>query len=335
VNPPSNGTTAVPWWFSPVWLRTTLLYALAAGALAAGISLVLPKTYRSAGKILPNYSGSAASSLLNLAAASGFGDMLSGDLSNVENPVVTYPEILTSTNILERVAFSSYPPSSTNPSNTVMKAIRVRGDDRRSLDRAVRLLRTITAVDANPRTGVISVSAVTRDSVLSAYIVQRMLSELDHFNVESRSSRGRATREFVEARLAEAKKALASSEQSLAAFRQGNIRVTGSAQLQLEQARLEREVESRSELYRLLAREYESARIEEKRDTPTFTVVDPPRPPVRKYQPKTTVNALVALFAAIGVRAFLARFDELRRRRGTYLQELATKYPHREIPAGA
>jgi uncharacterized protein involved in exopolysaccharide biosynthesis len=93
---------------------------------------------------------------------------------------------------------------------------------------------------------------------------------------------------------------------------------------------LEREVETRSELYRLLAREYESARIEEKRDTPTFTIVDPPRPPVRKYRPKTAVNALIALFTVIGVRAFLARFEELRRRRGTYLRELAAK-----LPAGA
>lgn len=335
MNPPSAGHLAAPWWSNPVWIRNTLLYAVVVSALAAGISLLMPKTYRSSGKILPNYSGSAASSLLNLAAASGFGDMLSGDLSNVENPVVTYPEILTSTNILERVAFSPYPPTQSNANSTVMSAIRVKGNDRRSLDRAVRLLRTITAVDANPRTGLISVSAVTRDSVLSAYIVQRMLSELDHFNVESRSSRGRATREFVEGRLAEAQKSLASAEQALAAFRQSNIRVTGSAQLQLEQARLEREVETRSELYRLLAREYESARIEEKRDTPTFTIVDPPRPPVRKYRPKTTINALIALFAVVGVRGFLARFDELKTRRGAYLQELAAKYPQREIPAGA
>lgn len=333
MSPPAKEHAAVPWWSDRLWIRNTIFYALLAAAVAAGLSLVLPKTYKSSGKILPNYSGSAASSLLNLAAASGIGDMLSGDLSNTENPVVTYPEILTSTNLLERVAFSPFPPGSINPSATVMKAIRVRGSDRRSLDRAVRLLRTMTSIDANPRTGVISVSAVTRDSVLSAYIVQKMLVELDRFNVESRSSRGRATREFVEGRLAEAQKALASSEQSLAAFRQANIRVTGSAQLQLEQGRLERDVETRSELYRLLAREYESARIEEKRDTPTFTVVDPPQPPVRKYRPKTTFNVLVALMGTIGVRGFLARFEELRRRRGAYLRELAA--PQREIQAGA
>jgi len=329
VSPPSPSST--PWWSDRIWLRKTFLYAVLVAALATGISLILPKTYRSNGKILPNFSGSAASSLLNLAAASGFGDMLSGDLSNTENPVVTYPEILTSTNLLERVAFSPFPPSTSDSTNTVMKAIRVNGSDRRSLDHAVRLLRTIIAVDANPRTGVINVSAVTRDSVLSAYIVQRMLGELDRFNVESRSSRGHATREFVEGRLAEAQRALASAEQSLAGFRQGNIRVSGSPQLQLEQARLEREVETRSELARMLAREYETARIEEKRDTPTFTVIDPPRPPVRKYRPKTTVNALLGLIGTIGIRAFLARFKELRTASGSYLREL----PQREMPAGA
>jgi len=327
----SPSTPPVPWWSDRVWLRNTILYAILIAGLATGISLLMPKTYRSNGKILPNFSGSAASSLLNLAAASGFGDMLSGDLSNTENPVVTYPEILTSTNLLERVALSPFPVARSESTDTVMKAIRVKGSDRRSLDRAVRLLRTITAVDANPRTGVINVSAVTRDSVLSAYIVQRMLVELDRFNVESRSSRGRATREFVEGRLGEAQRALASAEQSLAGFRQGNIRVSGSPQLQLEQARLEREVETRSELSRMLAREYETARIEEKRDTPTFTIIDPPRPPVRKYRPKTTVNALLALIGTLGIRAFLARLKELRTGSGTYLREL----PQREMPAGA
>lgn len=335
MGPPPGDMDISPWWMSRSWIRNTLLYAVVVAALAVGISLLLPKTYRSSGKILPNFSGSAASSLLNLAAASGIGDVLSGSSSNAENPVVTYPEILTSTNVLEHIALSPYPPNATDPSETVMKAIEVGGQDRRSLDRAVRRLRSRTNVDANPRTGVISVSAVTRDSVLSAYIVQRMLSELNRFNVESRSSRGRATREFVEGRLAEAQRLLASAEQSLARFRQSNIRVSGSALLQLEQARLEREVETRSELARMLAREYESARIEEKRDTPTFTVVDPPRPPVRKYRPTISINALIAMLGVIGARAFLARFVELRRQRREYLRELAPKYPHREIPTRA
>lgn len=216
-----------------------------------------------------------------------------------------------------------------------MKAIDVQGTGRESIDRAIRVLRTITEVDANPRSGVINVNAVTKDSVLSAHIVNVMLSELDRFNVESRSSRGRATREFVQARLAEAQRALSTAEQSLARFRQNNIRVTGSALLQLEQARLEREVESRSELYRMLAREYESARIEEKRDTPTFTVMDPPRPPVRKHRPRIAVNALIAFFVTVGFRAMLARLAELRRRRSSILDQIAPDFSDREIPARA
>src|SRR6185436_6731169 len=105
----------------------------------------------------------------------------------------------------------------------------------------------------------------------------------------------------------EAEQALSRAEQSLTHFREANLRIGNSPQLQLELARLEREVETRSELYRLLARQFEMARIEEKRDTPTFSIIDPARPPVRKHSPRTLVNMAIAFAGTIGARAALAR----------------------------
>jgi len=288
-----------PAWEDPRWLRGTVVFALVFATATLVASLLWPKSYKSEAKILPNPASGSSTSLLGLAAASGFGDLLSGSLGSVENPVLTYPEILSSTALLERVALAPDPRDS---HRTILASLRIKGSDRLSIDKAVRLLATITSVDANLRSGIIHISAVTRDSVVSAYIVQQMLAELDRFNVDSRSSRGRATREFVEGRLGEARRELAEAEQSLALFRRNNIRIGNSPQLLLEQARLEREVDTQSELYRLLARQYEMARIEEKRDMSTFTVVDPARPPVRKYRPNITFNVLVAFFLAAGVR---------------------------------
>ena len=302
-------------WTNPHWLRRTFTFAVAAAGITGVASFFWPKTFRAEGKILPNQSRSVASSLLGFAAASGFADLMPDQLGGSENSILTYPEILSSRALLQKVAFSSFPPG--NPSGgTVLGAIGIHGMSRKSSDKGIRRLSEMTRVDANMRSGVLTVSAVTRDSVLSAYIVQCMLNELDHFNLDSRASRGRATREFIEGRLKEARQELTNAEQELASFRSENVRISNSAQLQLEQARLEREVDTRSELFRLLAREFEAARIEERRDTPTFAVVDPPVPPVRKYRPKILLNTLLAFLGVCGARVAYALFSSQRSRTG-------------------
>jgi tyrosine-protein kinase Etk/Wzc len=276
------------------------IVAIASALVAILVSLLLiPKTYRAEARILPNLSSSGSSSLMALAAGTGIGDFLSGQLGAAENPILTYPEILASRTLLERTLAS--PAQETNSRDrTILAALGAQGPShRQTVENGVRILRDLVDVRANPRTGLIVITAVTRDSVLSASIVDRMLRELNAFNVETRSSRGRATREFVEGRLGEAKREMTQAEVSLASFRGNNLRIGNAPRLELEENRLQREVLVRSELYQLLARQYEMARIEEKRDTPTFSVIDPASPPVRKHGPRTTANALAAMFAAI------------------------------------
>lgn len=302
----TGGSGQVTVWSSDWVLRTLMLVGFAV-VITASISLIWPRSYRAEAKILPNQSGSAGSSLASLAAASGLGDLIPGQLGSRENPILTYPEILSSRSLLERIALSPYPDDSLSSGGSIMGALGVKGTGRESLEKGVRKLGEATRVETNLRTGMVSVSAVTRDSVLSAQIVDRMLLELNHFNVDTRASQGRATREFLEGRIKDARVELRDAEEALASFRQTNVRISNSAQLQLEQARFEREVDTRSELYRMLAREYEAARIEEKRDTPSFTVVDPARPPVRKYRPRILFNVFVSALAALGIRILLTQ----------------------------
>jgi uncharacterized protein involved in exopolysaccharide biosynthesis len=294
--------------------RTIQIAALAviAAVVTGGISLLIPKSYRSEARILPNLGASGSSSLMALAAGSGLADLLSGQLGAAENPILTYPEILLSRTLLERTLESSVALTPTR-SVVILDALEAQGaTSRQRVEDGVRILRNAIDVRANPRSGLIAVSAVTPDSVLSAGIVIRMLEELDRFNLDTRTSRGRATREFVEGRMSEAQRQLASAEQSLASFRSSNIHIGNAPQLALQLERLEREVAVRSELFLLLSRQYEMARIEEKRDTPTFSVIDPARPPVRKYRPKVMLNAFVAGVSAV-VLAVL--FDFYRRTR--------------------
>ncbi|HTK69877.1 MAG TPA: Wzz/FepE/Etk N-terminal domain-containing protein [Candidatus Eisenbacteria bacterium] len=309
-------------WRSRKWLLQTALLVASAGLATAAISMVWPKTYRAEAKILPIVSSSSASSLLGLASGAGLGDLLSGTIGTGENPVLTYPEILKSRAMREHVAETPFARSG-QPTVPIMVALGIQKQDRFGMERAVHILGDITQIEANPRSGVLAVSVVARDSVLAATIVTTMLAELDRFNMDTRSSHERATREFVEARLAETRSELSSAEVALTRFRESNVRMGNAPQLQLVQTRLEREVASRYEIVSLLARQFELARIEEKRDTPTFTVVDPAKPPVRKYRPKVIINTLVVSLGVLGIRLLSARME-----RQNFLKRL-----HRPEPA--
>ena len=61
---------------------------------------------------------------------------------------------------------------------------------------------------------------------------------------------------------------------------------------------------SLQQLYVTLSTSYEQARIEEFRDTPSITVVDPPRPPYDKAWPKRRL--LVAGAGVLGLMLSLA-----------------------------
>jgi uncharacterized protein involved in exopolysaccharide biosynthesis len=283
-----------------------LLWALSAGILAAGVTFFIPKTYRAQTKILPTRGGSStlSSELLDAAGVSG---ALGGMLGGADNAVLTFPEIITSTVVLERTLQSPYPPGDTDPRRTTLLALGVHGDfDRTNVYKGVRKLREAVTVSANPRSGIITIAVVARDSVLAAHVANTLVLELDRFNIETRASKGKASREFIQERLQETQRDLSAAEARLDRFLEANVRIGNSPALLSEQTRLRRDVDIQSDLYRLLARQYEMARVEERRDTPTFTVLETARPPVRKFRPHLVLNVLAAALAAGTMSIFLS-----------------------------
>jgi uncharacterized protein involved in exopolysaccharide biosynthesis len=73
--------------------------------------------------------------------------------------------------------------------------------------------------------------------------------------------------------------------------------------LSLELARLTREVKIQETVFELLTRQYEQAKIQETRDTPTVQILDKAVPPERKTRPKRAflvgIAGLVSLFLSI------------------------------------
>jgi uncharacterized protein involved in exopolysaccharide biosynthesis len=79
--------------------------------------------------------------------------------------------------------------------------------------------------------------------------------------------------------------------------------ITRLPTLKMEGGRLALEAEIQSKLFTLISSQYEEARIEEARDTPTVTVLDAARVPDYKSRPKRSIIILVSVLAALGLCA--------------------------------
>jgi uncharacterized protein involved in exopolysaccharide biosynthesis len=80
--------------------------------------------------------------------------------------------------------------------------------------------------------------------------------------------------------------------------------------LALDYGRLLRELKVQETLYTLLTSQYEQAKLQEARDTPTVQVLDPAIPAERKSKPSIRLNMMIAGVSALFVGIFLAFFLE-------------------------
>src|SRR5205823_5274694 len=180
-------------------------------------------------------------------------------------------------------------------------------DSDRRLYRGEQRLRDATSILANQRTGVVQISVSADDPVLAAGIANRYVEALNRFNLERRRTQEGERRRFLEGRTLDALRDLRSAEDELKGFLLHNRSFQDSPQLQFEKGRLGRRVSMAQELYTMLDRNYENARIEEINDTPLITVVERAVPPVyRSRGDDVLLVALVGLISVVGVACYVS-----------------------------
>lgn len=84
--------------------------------------------------------------------------------------------------------------------------------------------------------------------------------------------------------------------------------------------RLEREFEIQKTIYTFLVQEYEEAKIQETRDTPTLHIIDEAVPPIKRNKPQRSIIVLVSGFIALLFSLFFVFISES-------LSKLKTKNP--------
>jgi len=161
---------------------------------------------------------------------------------------------------------------------------------------------------------------------LAQQIGRQMMVELEKYNTQRRRLAITAERGFIEERVAEARSALTQAENNLERFHELNRQYRESPKLQIERERLDREVEMRQQLYTSLSNAYEKARIEEVRDIPAISIIEPPELPENPDTSYGMRNTLLGAIAGLLVGIVLAFTRERMRETETQASQTYATY---------
>jgi uncharacterized protein involved in exopolysaccharide biosynthesis len=275
--------------------RLILGVSLAAALLTAIVTLARHRVYTVSATLMPQETPQMGGGALSGLAAQ-FGFSLGG--SSAGQSPAFYAELLRSRVILDGALSAHYQVRDDGQTRRGTVAdlldIEAKTPGRRHLLARLWLAQN-TQVATTRETGLVRLAVTTRWPELSLQIADTLLARLDSFNRERRRTHAGSERAFVEERLSESQERLRVAEQQLLSFLQRNREYANSPLLTYEYERLQREVVREQALNTSLAQAFEQAKLEEVRNTPVVTVVEPPELPARPDSRLLLVKLLVAL----------------------------------------
>lgn len=257
--------------------RLVVAWGAALFTMVVVSALIRPRVYTAGASFIPSVVPQGAG-LSGLAAQIGL-SLPTGEAS--ESPDF-YANLVRSRGVLGTVVNErfSYRTVSGTVNSTLLDVLEITAvDSLRRRELGIRALGNMIAATVDKRTGVVKVSATSRHPALSELLVERIIGEVNRFNLERRQLRAKAERVFTEHRLDEVRVELRASEDSLAGFLTRNRDYRNSPLLVFQAQRLERNVQMRQQVYTTLSQAFEQAKLEAIRDTPVITVVEYPEVP--------------------------------------------------------
>lgn len=281
--------------------RGVLWLGIAGLVVALIATLIIPAVYRSSASFVANSSGSSkvqsasASSPIS-GLLSQFGGSIGGDPSESPN---FYLELLYSRELLTRLLDSKFPdPRTANPRDSakLVDLLRLRSKDpARRMELGVKAMTSAIKGGLDPKTNLVWFSADAEYPALSSQISNRVIALVSSFNRETRVSRAKSKRVFLETRLDSAKMELRQAEENLRFFYEQNRGFINAPSLKADEARLKRIADVQSDLFLNLQGQLEVARIDEINDAALITVIDTAVVPRKAQWPRYGVATISGL----------------------------------------
>lgn len=167
---------------------------------------------------------------------------------------------------------------------------------------ALEILGDRISVSQDPM-GLVLVNVWMEEPELAADVGNQVYEEVVQYIVQAKTNQARLNREFIEKRLEEVEQELVRTEIELMEFRESNRGIEQSPRLLMEDQQLNREVLIQTQVFSTLQQQYEIAKIEEIKETPTVAILDHASPPAKKDKPRRKMMVMLAFFfgASLGV----------------------------------
>ena len=277
------------------------LGALAGGACALLLALLLPPTYVATTTILEApRPGSGTLDQLSL-GAEALGLRVAGASSNA----LTYPEILRSRRVLVPLLALPVLANGRAAPRPLVERLARGPDSPARTEKALVRLRKRLDITLDRRTNMLTLRVSERDPQVAAAIANAAGAQLQDVVMNALTTQSGATRRFVERQLARARDELVASEAAFRRFREQNLRFGNAPRLMVEQNRLARDLGEKEAVAAALTRQVEMAKVEEGRDVPVLNVLDPAEPPPFRSGPRrlpiTAGGALIGALAGLAL----------------------------------
>jgi uncharacterized protein involved in exopolysaccharide biosynthesis len=165
-------------------------------------------------------------------------------------------------------------------------------------------------VARDKKSGVITLSTQFEDPRLSYDVNRFLVEKVNEILVNQLSGKAGENRKFVESRAKEVKASLSRDEIVLRDFRASN-RVRTDPEYQLEEGRLQRNLQIDQEIYLQLVKQYEMAKIDEAKDIPVLDVIDSSRLPMTKSGPNRKLIVLAGCMGGLFLGLFASLLFDL------------------------
>jgi uncharacterized protein involved in exopolysaccharide biosynthesis len=274
--------------------RWIAIWVIALTAAVGIFVLLSPRQYLTVVQFLPETA--SAQQLSSLAAQ--FGIEAGG--GGAESPYY-YVELLKTDDILLGVVRKKFPTGrSASDSATLAEVLRIRNKSLAVREQlTLRALKERMTAASERRTGIVTLTVTMGTPVLSAAVATAAVNAITEFNTERRQRKARAERAFVQQRVAQARMELAVAEDSMMRFLETNRAFRTSPELVFENDRLTRAVTLKATILTGLLQSFERARIDEVRDTPQISILNPARVPAEPVGRGLVVKVVGTAVAAV------------------------------------
>jgi len=238
--------------------------------------------------------------------ASQFGvNVPTGSSADLSSPSL-YPELLRSRTFAEKILDKEFYLDKYGKKLSLLailthgnKATKV-GRDRLIADAINKLNGDVLAFDQDAKSTFSVIKVTAEDPIFAKELADVVLAELEALNRYFKSESVSQKNTFIENRIASVEGDLEGSEQALKDFNERNRQISSPA-LQLDQERLERDVEVQKGIYLTLKQQSELAKIEEVQEISVVQVLDRPAIPFNPSNKNLILSVILSFILGGGL----------------------------------